>query len=752
MHAAFARQARTVSLLPSTPSTPPARPGRPLRQRLMLLLATGLLPVSLLGAWGVWTSVQGQLTDLERSTLELSRAIASTVESELDATLSTLEGLSHSPALAQGDMRAFYDIARREAQIRPNWAGLALNGHDGRLIFRTSAPYGADDQRTVDDASLQRALVAGVPVIGEVMPGPRGRAAFAVRRPVLVDGKVAYVLTAAVRPDRILHMLAKQQVPPGWVIGIFDSALNRVARTRDHVITKPSPTLRALLQHNPSPSGAGLTRSLEGEELYTGFTRLPGSRWTVAVGAPTGPVKAALLSSVGWYLLGALASVLASLLLARHILRQITHGTAAVRDQAVALGEGREQVPPPTGIAELDQMAQALQAAAQRLQQAGQDIRLALDQARAAGQAKDHFLAVLGHELRNPLSPMLTALHLMDLKAGDQLLRERQILRRQVDHMHRLVDDLLDISRVAQGKMELRLRALNLSALVERAIEATQPSVNQRAGQSIAVRLPAVPVWVHGDETRLVQAISNLLANALRFCPTGRVSVALALHEGVAELRVSDEGQGMSAETLSHVFEPFWQAPQPLERASGGLGLGLAIVRSIVELHGGSISAASDGPGRGAQFTIVLPTAAAPALQDQPALDAGAAGAGRVLLVDDKHDALETLAEVLRVAGYVVRAVAHPREAIELIDSFRPDVAILDIGLPEMDGYQLAQALRDSAPGWQGKLIALTGFGQHGDKQRAAAAGFERHITKPADPAALLNALAELVGGAVASR
>ena len=717
----------------------------------MLLVATGLLPVSLLGAWGVWTSVQGQLTDLERSTVELSRAIASTVESELDATLSTLDALGRSPVLAAGDIRAFYEIAKREAESRPNWASVVLSGHDGRLLFRTGAPYGDDDQRTVDDASLQRALAAGTPVVGTIMRGPRGRAAFAVRRPVLVDGKVACVLSAAVRPDRILGVLAKQQVPPGWVIAVLDGGMNRVARTREHASSQPSPSLRALLQNDPGPSGAGTTRSLEGDELYTGFTRLSGSRWTVVVGAPTAPVKAALLSSVGWYLAGALASVLASLLLARHTLRQITRGTAAVRDQAVALGEGREQVPPPSGIAELDQMAQALQAAALRLQQAGRDIRLALDQAQAAGEAKDQFLAVLGHELRNPLSPMLTALHLMDLKAGDQLLRERQILRRQVDHMRRLVDDLLDISRVSQGKMELRLQALNLSALVERAVESVQPSVNLR-GQSIAVQLPAAPVWVHGDETRLVQAITNLLVNALRFCPTGRVSVALAQPEdGSVELCVSDEGEGMSAETLAHVFEPFWQAPQPLERSGGGLGLGLAIVRSIVELHGGRIHAASDGPGRGARFTIVLPALRAPVLEDRPGVQTGAGGAGRVLLVDDKPDALETLAEVLRVAGYVVRAVGHPREAIELIDAFRPDVAILDIGLPEMDGYQLAQALRDGAPGWRGKLVALTGFGQRGDKERAAAAGFERHFTKPADPAALLNALAELVDGPVTS-
>ena len=715
----------------------------------MLLAATGLLPVLLLGAWGVWTSVEGQLDDLQRSTVELSRAIASTVESELDATQRTLQAMSHSPALAQGDTRSFYEVARREAEIRPAWAGVILSGHDGQVIFRTSDPFGAEPPRTVDEASLRRSVVAGEPVVGDILTGPQGRQAFAVRWPVIIDGQLRYVLTAAVRPDRILDVLAKQQVPPGWVIGVFDSSLSRVARTRDHSSGKASPTLRALLQDKPGASGWGITRSLEGDEVYTGFTRLPASRWTVAVGAPTAPIKAALLVSVGWYLAGALASVLASLLLARRIAWQINSGIAGVRDQAVALGDGQALAPPATDIAELDQMAQALQAAAQRQQQAREDIHQALGQARAAAQAKDHFLAVLGHELRNPLSPMLTALHLMDLKAGDQLLRERQVMRRQVDHMRRLVDDLLDISRIAQGKMELRMHALNLSALVERAAEGVQPSVNL-GGQALAVQLPGAPVWVNGDETRLVQAITNLLVNALRFCPSGTVTVALQppRPDGMAELRVSDEGEGMDAETLAHVFEPFYQAPQPLERARGGLGLGLAIVRSVVELHGGRISATSAGSGHGAQFTITLPTLPAPALAEQPLLDSAAGGAGRVLLVDDKPDALDTLAEVLRVAGYAVQAVAHPREAIALVDAFRPDVAILDIGLPDMDGYQLAQALRAAAPGWNGKLIALTGFGQRGDKQRAEDAGFERHFTKPADPAALLNALAELVGEA----
>jgi signal transduction histidine kinase/ActR/RegA family two-component response regulator len=708
-------------------------------------MATGLLPVSLLGGWGVWTSLQGQMSGLGDSTHELSRAIASSVESELDATWRTLEAMGRSPALARGDLATFYEEARSQSLVRPAWASVILSDAQGRMLFRTSAPLDAPPARAVDGDSLRQALSTGLPVVGNIMPGQGGRSAFPVRWPVRVNGRVEYVLSAAVRPDRILEVLSKQQVPAGWVITVFDQSYSRVARTREHASIKPSPTLLSLLQGTPGPVGSGLTRSLEGAEVLTSFTRLPDSAWTVAVGAPTAPVKGAALASVGLYLAGALASVLVSLLLARRIARQITNGIGGLRNQAVALGEGREVAPTPSGIAEVAEMGQALQAAAQRLRQANDDINQALNQARAAGQAKDEFLAVLGHELRNPLSPMLMALHLMDRKGDGTLERERQILRRQVDHMRRLVDDLLDISRITQGRMELRLHALDLCLLVARAVEVSQLPASARE-RAIGVRLPSSPVWVMGDETRLVQALSNLVANALRFCPAGRVSVTLEVQGSSARLCVEDDGEGLTAETLARVFEPFYQAPQPLAREVGGLGLGLAIVRSIVELHGGHITAASDGPGTGARFTITLPTLPQPVSTEPAVQDGVAPGAGRVLLVDDKADALETLAEVLTGAGYVVRAVAHPREAIALMDQFWPDVGILDIGLPDMDGYQLARELRAAAPGWQGKLIALTGFGQVGDKERAAQAGFERHFTKPADPLHLLRALGELIG------
>jgi signal transduction histidine kinase len=724
----------------------PATPTRPLRHQLVLLAAIGMLPVFLLGAWGIWNAIQTQRENLQRSTLELSRALASAVESEIDATHRSLAAMSRSRLLTEGDLRGFHDLARNEVAARPAWATVSLTDGQGRLLFRTSEPY-VDGGRgsVVDPLSLAQVIRGGEPVVGALTFGAQQLGAFAVRWPVVIDGKLAYVLTAAVRPDPILEVLQKQSVPPGWVIAVFDSAQRRVARTRPHPDSDPSPSLKALLSHE-ADSGTGLTTSLEGDEVYTGYTRLRGTGWTVAVGAPTDDTRRDLARGLAWYLAGTLATVLLCLALARRIAASITGDIHAVRDDAVRLGEGRPVGETHSAIEEIDQMARALRSASERLSGTTESLREALNQATTAARAKDHFLAVLGHELRNPLAPMLTSLHLLNLKSDASTARERQIMGRQVAHLRRLVDDLLDVSRISRGKLEIRSDPVNLFTVVERAVESVQSSVARRSAP-LFVELPSAPVWVRGDETRLVQALTNLLTNAVRFGGDGRITVTLSATavEAPASLTVTDEGDGMTPETLAHVFDPFYQAPQSSARSTGGLGLGLAIVHNIVERHGGSVRADSDGPGRGSRFTLSLPTSAAP--REDPARPAGVqrGATGRVLVVDDNTDALETAAEVLRRAGHEVRTAMHPREALALADGFVPDVAVLDIGLPETDGYQLARALRERLPGWPGRLIALTGYGQEADKARAAAAGFSVHLTKPAEPSALLHSVGMLL-------
>ncbi|MCA1586549.1 MAG: PAS domain S-box protein [Acidobacteria bacterium] len=360
--------------------------------------------------------------------------------------------------------------------------------------------------------------------------------------------------------------------------------------------------------------------------------------------------------------------------------------------------------------------------------------------AEAANRAKDEFLAMLGHELRNPLSPILTALQLMKLRATDDSERERTIIERQVNHLTRLVDDLLDVSRIARGKVELKNEVIEMAEVVANAIEMTSPLLEQRT-HSISVKLPRNGLAVEGDPTRLGQVVSNLITNAAKYTPSGgTITISGETKQGEVILRVRDTGVGISTDVLPRIFDLFVQERQAIDRSPGGLGLGLTIVRNLIERHGGTVSAHSDGLGQGAEFTIRLPKvhslALIPRQLPEPAAhpEAGAAATGlRILVVDDNEDSALMLSEVLKAKGYQTRIAHDAPAALRAAADFVPKLAFLDIGLPVMDGYELAARLRE-LPGLGGiRLIALTGYGQESDRQKTSAAGFEHHLVKPVD-------------------
>jgi signal transduction histidine kinase len=367
-----------------------------------------------------------------------------------------------------------------------------------------------------------------------------------------------------------------------------------------------------------------------------------------------------------------------------------------------------------------------------RLQEAD---ALARRKAEEASRAKDEFLAILGHELRNPLAPIVTALELMRQRtAGGE--RERSVIERQVQHLVRLVDDLLDVSRITRGKLELKKERLDLADAIARGIELASPLVEQRR-QHLEVSVER-GVFVDGDPARLAQVVSNLLVNAAKYTDEGgHLRVAARAEDGAAVCSVRDDGIGIPAELLPRVFDAFVQGKQPADRAGGGVGLGLAIVRSLVQLHRGEVFARSAGERQGSEFVFRLPLARPPQVAAPPSRPQPVAPVRRrVMIVDDNTDAAELLCEALRSAGCEV-AVAHDGpSALRLAESFAPEVAVLDIGLPVMDGYELASRLRD-LPTPPLRLFALTGYGQPGDRARAAAAGFERHLVKPVDIAEL---------------
>jgi signal transduction histidine kinase/ActR/RegA family two-component response regulator len=440
---------------------------------------------------------------------------------------------------------------------------------------------------------------------------------------------------------------------------------------------------------------------------------------------------------------GIALSVLLGTLLALIYAGGINRPIARLVDAARSLGSGSPLPIAPAGIVEVDAVADALVDAARRRRASEAEREAARAEAETANRAKDEFLAMLGHELRNPLAPIVTAVELMKRRHPGAAERERNIIERQVGHLRRLVDDLLDVSRIVRHKLQLERRPTDLQHVLDKAIETVEPAFAGRA--PLSVQRVAGPVVVDGDDVRLTQVVCNLLVNAAKFTlPQQAVRLGLALDGSEAVIEVADEGAGIAGELLPHVFDLFVQGPQSLDRRSGGLGLGLGIVKGLVEMHGGRVAAASDGPGHGSRFTVRLPLAQAGA--PEAAAPAAAAAAPqpalRVLVVDDNVDAAQALGELLRAAGHTVREAHDAMQALAVLDEFVPDVALLDIGLPGLSGYDLAAVLRGDPRLAGMALIALTGYGREPDRARAIAGGFDEHLVKPVGIDTLLAAIA----------
>jgi PAS domain S-box-containing protein len=353
-----------------------------------------------------------------------------------------------------------------------------------------------------------------------------------------------------------------------------------------------------------------------------------------------------------------------------------------------------------------------------------------------ADQRKDEFLAMLAHELRNPLGPIRNAVQLLRQRDLHTLAWAREVIDRQVRHMARLIDQLLDVSRISRGKILLQHERLDLRALVETVGRDRRPAVEE-AGLRFDVQLPPAPVFVRGDGVRLSQVIANLLENAGKFTDRGGwVELRLAAEaDGPAAITVRDSGIGIAADLLPHLFETFTQADRSLDRSRGGLGLGLALARGLVELHGGTIEAASPGSGRGSTFTVRLPQASAPPTPAPlPPAAEPAAAHYRILVIDDNHDAADTLRLFLEAYGHEVAAAYDGPSAIQAARQFRPQVVLCDLGLPLMDGFAVARALRQDPETGSARLIALSGYGADTIRQHARETGFELHLVKPVDP------------------
>ena len=364
---------------------------------------------------------------------------------------------------------------------------------------------------------------------------------------------------------------------------------------------------------------------------------------------------------------------------------------------------------------------------------------------READRRKDEFLAILAHELRNPLAPLRNAVEAMRRLPNDReaLGWARGLIERQVVQMVRLIDDLLDLSRVSRGRIELKYENVELATVINGALEICGPAIEQ-AGHRLTVQLPPAPVCLRGDPTRLVQVVCNLISNAAKYTPAGgRIEVgARRGHTGI-EIAVRDNGMGIPTDMLRKVFDMFTQVERSLERAQGGLGIGLTLVKRLVEMHGGSVEARSAGPGQGSEFLVRLPEHSGVVETARVAPEATEALRKlRILIADDNRDAADSLAVMLRVVGHDVRTAYDGQQALDMVEAFRPALALLDIGMPRMNGYDTARNIRGKPYGNDMVLVALTGWGQPEDKQRSQLAGFDHHLVKPVDPSLLERLLA----------
>jgi signal transduction histidine kinase len=376
------------------------------------------------------------------------------------------------------------------------------------------------------------------------------------------------------------------------------------------------------------------------------------------------------------------------------------------------------------------------------LRRSEEQLRLTEGALRDADRRKDLFLATLAHELRNPLAPIRTAVQILGSPqlAGPRLQWVQSVIARQAKHMALLLDDLLDVARITQGKLVLKTERVTLTSVVDAAVETARPLLDEKKHR-LTLTLPAEALFLNADPLRISQVLSNLLTNSAKYTnPGGQIQLTCIIDASSAHIFVKDNGIGIPPEALPKIFEMFSQVDAASARSEGGLGIGLSLVKGLVELHGGAIEASSEGPGRGSEFTVHLPLA-----------DANVSGAGtpeldapppahvvhRILVADDNKDAADSLAMLLELAGHEVRVAHNGRAALALAQAFRPNTALLDIGMPDMNGYEVAKELRREPWGAQIRLIALTGWGQDSDRQTASRAGFNHHVTKPVDPVAL---------------
>jgi signal transduction histidine kinase/CheY-like chemotaxis protein len=687
---------------------------------------------------GAYLLAEREREAFERGAIERVRALLTAVDAELRGSVTTLEAMAVLPDLDAPNIETFRSHAERIVATQPNWINLVVARPTGEHILNLLVPPGQPLPPSQDHATARRAAESRRSVVGDMVSGAvLKRPVFTVRTPVIRGGETRLVLSAVLDPSSIKRLLDRQGFSDEWVAAVIDGNFRFVARTHaaPGANDEASASLRQALTSSREGWLAGQT--LEGMAAYRAFARSSFSDWSVSMAVPRTAVyrsgrEAALLLA-----LGVLLAMAAGVALAVVLARRISSPIASLAAAAPRLGQGEPSAaPPPTNVDEVRDLTAALQ-------DAGRAIREREAALRAADRAKDEFLAMLGHELRNPLATLSTAAELLKVGRGQPgvLDSAQQLIARQSAQMTHLVNDLLEVGRVTGGKIDLDKAPMDLAEIAAR-VAATWRSAGRLERRRLEESYE--PAWILADAARIEQIVSNLIDNAVKYTPEGgRVALRVRRAGGQAFLEVSDDGQGLVPELIDRVFDLFVQGERGLARQQGGLGIGLTMVKRLAELHEGTAKASSAGPGRGATFTVAFP-----AIEPQAASSATrSVGAPverrRILIIDDNRDARESLAQLLVMAGHEVRTAKDGAEGLHLLAAEPPDVALVDIGLPDMSGYEVASRIRARPEGSRVVLAAVTGYGRQQDREASRQAGFDAHLTKPVEMRELEHLLSQ---------
>jgi signal transduction histidine kinase/ActR/RegA family two-component response regulator len=728
---------------------------RSIRWHLFQVQLVSIVPIGLFAAAMLYLHWQVQENERERSQMESVRLIAAAVDNALDSTVERLSIFARLWSSTDLSEEAIYGQAKVALKANADWRNIVAFGADGHGVFRTDLPFGATVPASIHPELLEPVVMRRTPVISDVFYGTgAGLPLVAVAVPVVPGAVVTHVRMASLDINGYDRLLAQPGQPDGAVAGLLDRNLKFVARSLEGEMRRgedPAPGVADDMRVNRE----GLKRyvNLNGTPVYNAWT-LTRHGWMAGFATPSGPVDNAFWNHLLVFGFVWLAAMSAGVLYAFAKARPIAASLESLEDQAGHFAEGRGITNlPDSRVDEVHRAFTALERASALLQSAMRERDRSLETERdaravaeTANAAKDEFLAMLGHELRNPVGAVSSAAAIVRNRNAtpEQVDFAAGVIERQVAHLKRLIDDLLDVGRVMTGRILLELHPVDLAASA-RGVVSTLRTAGRLADRH--VELDATAAWVQADHVRIEQILTNMLVNAACYTsPGGHIHVHVASEGADAIIEVSDDGRGIAAEDLSRVFDLFFQGDASVDRSAGGLGIGLTLVQRLATMHGGGVTVTSGGRGQGARFTVRLPAIAAP--QARP-IEVNAAPADRahtVLVVEDNADARESLSVALTFEGYRVLEATDGPSALEIVRRERPPLAVLDIGLPRMDGYELARCIRDEL-GRDIVLIALTGYGAERDAARAADAGFDQHLTKPVDLNELMKVLDERRAG-----